>query len=206
MLQPVASTTVRLADAVFSRISDAIITGTLAPGERLRDAELARSMGVSRMPVREALQRLERVGLVEMSPSRYTRVTTVTPELSEDSLQYAGYYAASTLHMATQRMDDDQRRAFNEAIDDITSRLEADGRAVEERRALHRLLAEIAGNAFMETISRDAVLAISRNLQGIELPLSDPAVLVENYRQLREAVVAGDAPRAERLMREQFGI
>ncbi|WP_082542874.1 GntR family transcriptional regulator [Microbacterium sp. Root53] len=72
----------RLADLAFERIAGEIIAGRLAPGETIRDSELADSMGVSRMPVREALQRLERIGLVEVEASRYTRVTHVTPELA----------------------------------------------------------------------------------------------------------------------------
>src|SRR6478752_2512141 len=62
-----------LGDEVFARLGEAILDGQLAPGERLRDHELAQRLGVSRTPVREALQRLERTGLVEVSPNRYTR-------------------------------------------------------------------------------------------------------------------------------------
>lgn len=54
----------RLADLAFERIAGEIIAGRLAPGETIRDSELADSMGVSRMPVREALQRLERVAII----------------------------------------------------------------------------------------------------------------------------------------------
>ena len=63
-----------LGDEVYARLGEAILDGRLAPGERLRDHELAERLGVSRTPVREALQRLERIGLVEVSPNRYTRV------------------------------------------------------------------------------------------------------------------------------------
>lgn len=206
MLQPVVSATVRLADAVFDRMSDAIIDGTLAPGERLRDADLARTMGVSRMPVREALQRLERIGLVEMSPSRYTRVTTVTPELAASTLEFAGYYSASTIRMAVTRMDDEQRDRAVEAIDEIIAHLDAGEPPLGARRAFHRLLMKIADNPFLETISRDSDLAIARNLQHIEVPLRDPKALVENYRALRDAVMRRDADEAERLVRAQFGI
>ena len=59
-----------LGDEVYARLGEAILDGSLAPGERLRDHDLAEWLGVSRTPVREALQRLERVGLVEVSPHR----------------------------------------------------------------------------------------------------------------------------------------
>ena len=64
-----------LRDNAYQRIRDAIVDGTLAPGERLNDAELAEWLGVSRTPVREALTRLEESGLVQTKPGRYTMVS-----------------------------------------------------------------------------------------------------------------------------------
>jgi DNA-binding GntR family transcriptional regulator len=63
-----------LRDQVHARLRDAIVAGDLAPGARLRDADLAAAMGVSRTPVREALQRLEDEGLVQTFPGAMTRV------------------------------------------------------------------------------------------------------------------------------------
>ena len=66
-----------LRDDVFRRLRDAIVDGTLAPGEQLRDLELAAWLGVSRTPVREALLRLAESGLVAASPGRSTVVTSI---------------------------------------------------------------------------------------------------------------------------------
>src|SRR5688572_25258965 len=77
---PVASAPVPralLRDEVFARLRDAIVDGTFAPGEQLRDVELADWLGVSRTPVREALLRLGDVGLVQASPGRSTTVATL---------------------------------------------------------------------------------------------------------------------------------
>ena len=59
-----------LSDEIYARIGAAIADGTFPPGHRLRDVELAQQLGVSRTPVREALQRLERFGLVEIAVGR----------------------------------------------------------------------------------------------------------------------------------------
>ncbi|NGM11545.1 GntR family transcriptional regulator [Verrucosispora sioxanthis] len=64
-----------LRDDAFRAIRDAIVNGTLAPGERLNDGDLAQWLGVSRTPVREALTRLEEAGLVRTRPGRYTMVS-----------------------------------------------------------------------------------------------------------------------------------
>ena len=61
-----------LRDDVYGQLRDAIIDGTLEPGEQLRDAELATWLGVSRTPIREALLRLGQTGLVVAQPGRST--------------------------------------------------------------------------------------------------------------------------------------
>jgi DNA-binding GntR family transcriptional regulator len=71
--------TSKVVTTVFEQILGAVHDGTLLPGQRISDAELAQQFGVSRTPVREALQRLREIGIIEASPSRFTRVADVTP-------------------------------------------------------------------------------------------------------------------------------
>src|SRR3989304_5794114 len=59
-----------LGDEVVASLRDAILTGRLPPGERLSEEALAKSLNVSRGPIREALDRLEREGLVITQPNR----------------------------------------------------------------------------------------------------------------------------------------
>lgn len=74
-----------LRDDVFERLRDAIVDGTLAPGEQLRDHDVAAWLGVSRTPVREALLRLQHAGLVATSPGRSTTVTTLDARATRDA-------------------------------------------------------------------------------------------------------------------------
>src|ERR1044072_8156582 len=64
-----------LRDNAFHSIRRAIVDGTLAPGERLNDADLARGRGGARPPVRGGLARLGEAGLVQPKPGRYTMVS-----------------------------------------------------------------------------------------------------------------------------------
>ena len=66
-----------LRDDVYRRLRDAIVDGTFAPGEQLKDLDLAAWLGVSRTPVREALLRLAQGGLVLARPGRSTIVSTL---------------------------------------------------------------------------------------------------------------------------------
>lgn len=66
-----------LRDDVYGQLLTAIVDGTLAPGEQLRDQELAHWLQVSRTPIREALLRLGQTGLVQARPGRSTVVASV---------------------------------------------------------------------------------------------------------------------------------
>ncbi|MGY1708979.1 GntR family transcriptional regulator [Geodermatophilus sp. SYSU D00758] len=66
---------VLLRDLALARLREAIVSGALAPGEVVKDAELAASLGLSVAPVRAALARLADEGLVEAKPQSHTRVT-----------------------------------------------------------------------------------------------------------------------------------
>ncbi|NUS51120.1 MAG: GntR family transcriptional regulator, partial [Nocardioidaceae bacterium] len=74
-----------LRDDVYMRLRDAIVDGTLEPGEQLRDAELAAWLGVSRTPIREALLRLQHAGLVVARPGRSTSVATLDARAIRDA-------------------------------------------------------------------------------------------------------------------------
>jgi len=78
-----------LRDHVYSSLRDAIVDGTFAPGERLRDADLEAWLGVSRTPIREALLRLDRAGLVSTRPGHSTTVTPIDGVSTRNAQQLA---------------------------------------------------------------------------------------------------------------------
>src|SRR5690554_8137839 len=72
--------------SIFTILLSGIHEGRLRPGERISDGELAEQFRVSRTPVREAIQRLRDLGLIEASASRYTRVASVTPRQTSNAM------------------------------------------------------------------------------------------------------------------------
>lgn len=80
---------------VFNQILDSVHNGRLQPGERISDSELAERLGVSRTPVREALQRLREIGIIEASASRFTRIAVVSPQQTANAMVvWLALYAA----------------------------------------------------------------------------------------------------------------
>lgn len=106
---------------VFDRVLSAVQEGRLLPGQRISDSELAEQLGVSRTPVREALQRLREIGIIEASASRFTRIALVNPKQTADAMVvWVALYSA----------------LVNEVIPLVTPEL------VDEMRADHALFLE----------------------------------------------------------------
>lgn len=99
-------------ERAFNQIQEWIIDGTLKPKEKLNDAELAQALGVSRTPVREALQLLNVQGFVEMQPGVATQVTTVNKDDISKILPPLAVLQALASELATPAID-------NQSIDSL---------------------------------------------------------------------------------------
>lgn len=143
-----------LREDAYRRLRDAIVTGTLEPGEQLRDVELGRWLGVSRTPVREAISRLERSGLVVTRPGRSTTVSPLdldvaceAQEVVASMHQLAARLAAPRLHDADLEEMEAANRRFAAAIQqgDVEGALTADDH-------LHGVLVRAAGNRALRQV------------------------------------------------------
>lgn len=196
-----------LGDEVYARLGEAILDGTLAPGERLRDQELAEWLGVSRTPVREALQRLERVGLVEVSPHRFTRVTEPNDKAQADTVEFIGYLMGNVVRMAAARASES---ALDDALADLGHVVEAsrvDDHAEIDRWS-HSFFAKITratGNSALIRLMREAEIAIRRNVAGSPPFIECPVGRTAAYEEFREALAARDGARAEAVLRRLHG-
>jgi DNA-binding GntR family transcriptional regulator len=124
-----------LKDRAYVAIRDAIVDGTLQPGEKLKDQELTAWLGLSRTPIREALNRLEQEGLVESEPQRFTRVAPLDRRAANDAFPVVAALHALAAELAGPRLtsqDLDRMRGANgrfaEALKhgDIDAALQAD--------------------------------------------------------------------------------
>ena len=191
-----------LAEEVFQHIGAQIVDGVLAPGHRIRDVDVAEELHVSRTPVREALQRLERLGLVTMYPSRYTEVTAVTPETVEQTLEFAGYQAGMAARMGVARMTQQERERLAALVEEMYIGLDDDAHISNSRWAVFSFLSERSRNVQHQVLINDASLALFRNLRGWNVPESDRERMLQVYREFRVAVLNADADEAERLARQ----
>lgn len=207
-LAPLAPRGVVLGDEVYARLGEAILDGTLAPGERLRDHDLAEWLGVSRTPVREALQRLERVGLVEVSPHRYTRVSTPNSKAQADTLEFVAYLMGNATRMTVAYADDDVLDDALSELDAVIAASRADDHPalLQASHAYFAKLTRATGNVAIIRFMREAELAIRRSVSTWQPLISCPLGRSATYEAYREAMTERDGVRAEALLRELHGL
>jgi DNA-binding GntR family transcriptional regulator len=189
-----------LRDDVYHRLRDAIVDGTFAPGEQLRDVDLATWLGVSRTPVREALLRLAEAGLVAAQPGRSTSVTSLTERGVRDARdvvaamhQLAVREAVSSLTEA----DLDTMRAanarFRTAITDgdIEAALAADDE-------LHSVPVAVASNDALSTVL-DQFTPVLRRAERLRFSSVNASASADRHDELIQACADRDTERAERI-------
>lgn len=209
LLPPIDVTaTAILSDEVYARIGAAILDGTLPAGYRLRDVDLAAQLGVSRTPVREALQRLERFGLVEVAVGRYTRVSEPSEKIRQETAEFAIYVMGAALRLALQRCDDAQLESMIIAMDSlIDSSRRQDARGLFEASfSFFEGVTLATRNSVVIGSIQEASFAIRRNLSGWTPFLVGPITRGEAYVQLRDYIAVRDADGAEQTLRYLHGV
>lgn len=143
-----------LRDDVFHRLRDAIVDGTLEPGEQLRDLELATWLGVSRTPVREALLRLGEAGLVRASPGRSTVVTSLDLRAVRDARDVVAAMHEVAVREAVSRLTTTDVRAMRAANRRFRAALKAGDveAALAADDDLHGVPVRVAGNLAVDSV------------------------------------------------------
>ena len=197
---PTSASSVRtplLRDAVHDRLRDAIVDGTLAPGEVVRDTELAEWLGVSRTPVREALLRLGGTGLVRAAPGR----STVVAEIDLDEVREA-HTVVATMHrlavaeaVALLTGDHlDRMRAANARFAAAVAAHDA-GAALAADDAFHAVAVEASANRALASVL-DQFGPVVRRLELQRFASSAAVDSVDLHDRLITACAAGDVGAA----------
>lgn len=184
------------------RLATAIVEEQLAPGERLKEVDLARSFGVSRATVREALRLLEQRGLVSIVPQRGAQVTKLERRELEDLFEIR----AVLLGLASRRVARDYSPESASVLASGLSKLKAavgDGSAYARASAeMAAAIARLSGNRQLAEYIADFALRIGRYARlGLATP-ERRARSLSNWGRLLRAMAAHDAERAEAIHRK----
>lgn len=186
---------------VYTILRQEILAMTLAPGSPLDEVRLSERFEMSRTPVREALLRLSADGLVTTLPNRNTIVATI------DFATLPTYFEALTLmYRVTTRAAAGRRNdTIMEAVRVQQSAFEAAVRAqdaiamIEANRNFHVAIAELGGNPYYVAFFSRLVDEGRRILRLYYSTFDDrlPLEYVQEHRDLVEAILDGDAERAD---------
>nr|WP_221209662.1 GntR family transcriptional regulator [Leifsonia aquatica] len=199
---PVTGKRVLLRDVVRDQLRDAILDGTFQAGEVLHDAELMEWLGVSRTPLREAINDLARMGLIEMEPNRYTRVVNPKPSEMVMAFHTLGVLHGGAVALGLLRLSPERRRE----VDDLATLWMA---AVRKRdmsgirdsfNAIFAICAEGSGNAIYRTLLGEETYGLRYlTIMGVLARLIDDrgwTELESAAGQLLRALAADDAEAA----------
>lgn len=192
-----------LRDTARDRIRAEILSGELAPGTLLDDAELARRLHCSRTPVREALADLERGGLVERRANRYTRVAVPRAADLVPALQALGLLYGGLVRISVPRLSAGQRSAVTRQIETMLDVLHVGGwhATVQAAPPVYRTLIESCDNPMLCGALRGSVDALTFRLRHESSPAALPWERIrDGLLALRRAVGRGDGRLAERAM------
>ncbi|WP_439115675.1 GntR family transcriptional regulator [Hydrogenophaga sp.] len=146
-----------LTELVVSALRERILSGSMLPGERLVEGKLSEELGVSRMPVREALRQLAAEGLVTIEPRRGASVTSFSPQQMRELVEVRATLEGLNAKLAAQRHDALQIAEMERILEEGTraSNSEADDAAMLKlNERFHDALGSIAANSILQDIMR----------------------------------------------------
>lgn len=192
-----------LVGRVADELSAAIIEGRIEPGARLREDQLALSLGVSRTPVREALRRLDRDGLVQITPRKGARVAAFTADdVAATYVCRAELLGLSAALAAATREEQDIAR-----LKATLARLQAEATKRDAVAYFHclndfyGLIAEIAKNPVLDRLIQSLGQGALR-LRFASLGAGDRLnQSAQASKQVVDAIVAGNSQAAEAIVR-----
>lgn len=202
---PIAFRTI--AEQIAGSIRQAIAQGTIRPAARLLEASLAREMGTSRAPVREALIQLEREGLVVRRPNRGTFVADLTEELVREVASLRGVLEGFAASQAVKRMTREDFERLEAILKEMltVARRGDFPQMVEWDYQFHEYIIRASGHRLLYEIWVGMDRKIRVYLSTTNLMYADMKAVVQGHLPILQALRRRDPRRAGRVMAEHMG-
>ncbi len=192
---------VPLRQAVYEALVDLIVGGTLPPGQHLVEADLAKQLGVSRQPVREALHRLEAEGWVDLRPSQGAFVHIPTEDEVDHLLDVRGLLEAEAARLAARAASPEALARLRGLLAEGAKALAADDpdRVVAANNALHAEMTALSGNAVLAELA--GIVEWRMRWYHWPVALRRGQESWHEHEALIDAIEAADEAKAAEIMR-----
>ena len=197
-----------LREQVFDHLREEILSSRLEPGTELSEVALARSLGISRGPLREALGQLTAEGLVTIVPRRGAVVTRLTRQEFIDAYQVREALESLALRLAVPRLDAAEKAELH-AMCEAMEREAAAGnttRFFEINRDFHSLFVHASGNRKLEAVHSQLIAQMGRLMTKSAELRGGLEQSAAEHRAILAAIDDGDAELAARLLEEHIEV
>lgn len=189
---------------VRAHLRNLILDGTLKPGDRIVESRLAREMGISQTPVREALRELEQMGLVVSYPNRGSSVRKVEPRDADEMYTLRAHLETMAITLALPRLTDEDLDTLDGLVDGMIAAGDNDDpdllTALDTR--FHEFILEHSGHRLLLRTWQGISPLNWTMMTVIRLKDRNLRELAERHRPIVDALRARDAERAVRVIQE----
>jgi len=194
------------ADYVYQWLREQMRLGGFAPGDRLREVELAARLGVSRTPIREAIRRLASDGLVEGAPSRGVMFIELDKQQVRDIYALRAVLEGAAARLAAQHASEGEITLMKELVGDADSARHSPESHGRNNRLLHQAICEAAHNRYL----MQALAQLSDTLGLLPGTTFQVQGRPQEARKEHLAIIAAierrDPDEAERLARQHINL
>ena len=193
--------TVSLADQVFEKLENDIITGVYPRGEILTELKLVEQLGVSRTPIREALRRLEQERLIQDS-GKGSVVLGITLEDLEDIMNIRTHVEGLAAYYAAENATDEEKATLNH-ISELQD-FYYEKRDIDNLQKMGDQFHDTLYEMSRRTVLHDTLLPLHRKtMRYRKAAIKNEQRLassVTEHKQIIQAIMAGDSKKAQALM------
>lgn len=187
-----------LREIVYEELKRQIMVGEIAPGTRMMEVELADEMGVSRTPVREAIRKLEKEGLVSIEPRRGAYASEISIKDMVDVLEVRQDLEGMAAALASLRITEVEKNNLEKIVGDYTLAVESGNisEIIKYDEAFHKYIVSISGNkTLVQMVSQIQDLALRFRYIYYDDFTRFKNQPLEHHR-IVEAIFAADSERA----------
>jgi len=195
-----------LSDQVLDNIKEAIIRGDLKEGSRLRETHLAQAIGISRTPVREAMFRLEKEGLLSRLPRGGYVVASLSEQEIEETFGIRSVLESYAARLATIRYRDNELQPLREQVEKFERYLKRGDteKLLEINTQFHDLLYSLSRSPKLIRMINELKDQIYRLRRMILKEVELAKISNKDHREMLRAMEDREPDRVERLVREHI--
>lgn len=195
-------------EQVAEYIKQSLLQGELGPGDQVKEVLLSEKLGISRAPIREALQILAREGLIQSEPQKGKYVSALTSKQIMDSYFTGGVLEAAAVTQAMELYTQDDITALEQIVEAMRSVSENDEtreKLTELDNAFHSILFSRIDNDLLIELCKRSCQGISKFLlYKYWIELFTPEEVYERHRDILEALKTGKSSVLEKTIRKHY--